>query len=494
MRQRLLTSTIRVISLVTLLCTLLLPNTHQTNAQPSPQAKITFVSERDGPAALYIMNPDGSDIQLLSSEVPSPLHPAWSPDGKLLAVSSESGSTQDIYLMDADGTNLRRLTQNAQRNIYPTWSPDGKQLGFASNRDGSWDVYVMNIDGSGVRRITFGSGLDEKPAWSPDGQRIAFMSSRDGYAQIYSVKPDGTDLQRISTAQVSELNPAWSPDGRTLAFNVAATRDFDVYLMDVSGTNRRRLTNNPGSDERPVWSPDGKTLAFYSDRDGNWEIYTVDADGTNLRRLTNDAGYDATPAWQPLGGAAALPPQIPGSGSRTFAATGHTVTGIFLAYWDKGGGLAQYGYPISPLLTEASNLDGKPYTMQYFERAVLEYHPENQPPYNVLLSQLGTFRYTNKYPAGAPNQQPNNTSVSFLFPETGKRLGGRFLQYWQEHGGLSQQGYPISDEFTELSELDGKPYKVQYFERAVFELHPENRPPFDVLLSQLGTFQYRDGR
>jgi hypothetical protein len=70
-------------------------------------------------------------------------------------------------------------------------------------------------------------------------------------------------------------------------------------------------------------------------------------------------------------------------------------------------------------------------------------------------------------------------------------VGGKFRGYWEQHGGLAQQGYPISDEFTEVSPLDGKPYRVQYFERAVFELHPENQAPFDVLLSQLGTFQYQ---
>ncbi|HYP41251.1 MAG TPA: hypothetical protein VEX13_12905, partial [Chloroflexia bacterium] len=77
------------------------------------------------------------------------------------------------------------------------------------------------------------------------------------------------------------------------------------------------------------------------------------------------------------------------------------------------------------------------------------------------------------------------------FPETGKRVCARFLTYWQEHGGLAQQGYPISGEFMEKSQLDGQTYRVQYFERAVFELHPENQPPYDVLLSQLGTFQFK---
>jgi hypothetical protein len=77
------------------------------------------------------------------------------------------------------------------------------------------------------------------------------------------------------------------------------------------------------------------------------------------------------------------------------------------------------------------------------------------------------------------------------FKETGKWVCGRFLAYWQNNGGVAQQGYPISDEFQEVSDLDGKTYTVQYFERAEFEYHPENQPPNDVLLSQLGTFQYR---
>lgn len=93
----------------------------------------------------------------------------------------------------------------------------------------------------------------------------------------------------------------------------------------------------------------------------------------------------------------AAPPTIPGSGSQTFSETGKTVSGIFLDYWKTNGGLAQQGFPISDLMSEKSPLDGKTYTVQYFERAVFEYHPENQAPNNVLLSQLGTFRYQQLY-------------------------------------------------------------------------------------------------
>src|SRR3954452_5797055 len=96
---------------------------------------------------------------------------------------------------------------------------------------------------------------------------------------------------------------------------------------------------------------------------------------------------------------------------RYFAETQHTVRGKFLEYWNSRGGLAQQGYPLTEEFQEQNKLDGKTYTVQYFERAVFELHPENQPPFDVLLSQLGTFELNNRYPnksnpAAAPVQDP----------------------------------------------------------------------------------------
>jgi hypothetical protein len=176
---------------------------------------------------------------------------------------------------------------------------------------------------------------------------------------------------------------------------------------------------------------------------------------------------------------------------QTFAETGKSVCGRFLGYWQGHGGVAQQGYPISHDIQEVSAVDGKTYVVQYFERAVFEYHPENQAPFGVLLSLLGSELYKLKYPNGAPGQQANSSPGSVFFAETGRRLGGRFLGYWQSYGAVMQQGYPVSDEFQERSEVDGKQYTVQYFERAAFEFHPENAPPYDVLLSQLGTLQFK---
>jgi hypothetical protein len=94
-------------------------------------------------------------------------------------------------------------------------------------------------------------------------------------------------------------------------------------------------------------------------------------------------------------------------------------------------------------------------------------------------------------PSGA-SSDPAQVPTSRVFPETGKTVSGRFLEYWTANGGLAQQGYPISEPFMEKSDTDGKTYQVQYFERSVFEAHPENKPPYDVLLSQLGTFRYKE--
>ncbi|HYP20622.1 MAG TPA: PQQ-dependent sugar dehydrogenase [Chloroflexia bacterium] len=287
------------------------------------------------------------------------------------------------------------------------------------------------------------TGIEVYDGWQiPEWRNHLFMAAyQGGKLRHFYLNEDRTDVTRTNIVQGVDVN-----------MDIETGPDGALYFMEGGGYSPGTLKRFVGPGQPPT---------------------------------TNTPVVTPAPTSVPGGN-----PSIPGSGSRTFPETRQTVTGIFLDYWDKNGGLPQQGFPISGLINEVSDLNGKPYVVQYFERAVFEYHPENQAPYNVLLSQLGTFQYRKKYPDGAPGQQPNTSAGSMMFPETGKRVGGRFLQYWQQNGGLPQQGYPISDEFMEKSDLDGKTYRVQYFERAVFELHPENQPPFDVLLSQLGKFRY----
>jgi hypothetical protein len=171
------------------------------------------------------------------------------------------------------------------------------------------------------------------------------------------------------------------------------------------------------------------------------------------------------------------PPPAQGGPCRAFPETGQRVCGRFLAYWEAHGGLSINGYPIGDERQEQLE-DGKPYTVQYFERVRLEHHPENPPPFDVLLGQFGR----RLHPADPP--VPAQPGMAY-FDATGHNVIPQFMAYWQANGGLAQFGYPLSELLTETLE-DGKAYQVQYFERARFEHHPENPAPYDVLLGQFG--------
>ncbi|MFN8517613.1 MAG: DUF4232 domain-containing protein [Thermomicrobiales bacterium] len=178
-----------------------------------------------------------------------------------------------------------------------------------------------------------------------------------------------------------------------------------------------------------------------------------------------------------LGGAFARVPATRAA-EQCFAETGFCVGPLFASYWQRNGGLAINGYPLSDERIERLE-DGQLYTVQYFERARLEYHPENADQFHVLLGQFGRRIH------GGADAPVGPSGDGTYYEETGHNVSGAFLAYWRGHGGLAQFGYPLTEQFSEQLE-DGNTYQVQYFERARFELHPENQPPYDVLLGQFG--------
>jgi cell wall-associated NlpC family hydrolase len=182
--------------------------------------------------------------------------------------------------------------------------------------------------------------------------------------------------------------------------------------------------------------------------------------------------------------------QVSAAEGRCFTETGKCIGGPFLTYWEANGGLAQQGLPLTDEFSEVSPTDGKPYTVQYFERARFEHHPENKAPYDVLLGLLGSEQYALRYASTQATAAALGGECR-TFAATGKQVCGPFLTYWDQHGGLAQQGQPLTPTFWELNPTDGKKYQVQYFERARFEHHPENKAPYDVLLGLLGREQYR---
>lgn len=174
-------------------------------------------------------------------------------------------------------------------------------------------------------------------------------------------------------------------------------------------------------------------------------------------------------------------PASPNPNTTYFAETGHYLSSTFRAYWQKYGGLAQFGLPLTEEFQEQNPIDGQTYTVQYFERNRFEYHPEFKGTfYEVLLGLLGRQSTVGRtFPAAPPF---TSTPQRFYFPETRHSLSNGFKTYWEKYGGLAIYGYPISEEFQEGG------FTVQYFERARFEYHPENRgTPYEVQLGLLGT-------
>lgn len=182
-------------------------------------------------------------------------------------------------------------------------------------------------------------------------------------------------------------------------------------------------------------------------------------------------------------------PVAAAAGSQFFPATGYTVSGPFLAYWQAHGGLAIFGNPISEAQTERDTFRSRTALVQWFERARFELHPERAgTPYEVELSLLGQQATVDR--VGEPPFQrvasfPNSADTTF-FSETGHGLTSGFKQFWEAHGALPIFGYPISEAFAEQNPSDGQPYRVQYFERARFEYHPAHPPDYQVELGLLG--------
>jgi len=180
---------------------------------------------------------------------------------------------------------------------------------------------------------------------------------------------------------------------------------------------------------------------------------------------------------------------------RCFPETNQCISGRVRQFWEENGGLPVFGFPITDQHEEI--LEGKPYQVQWFERNRLELHPENQPPYDVLLGRLGADRLAQQGRDPFTFPKSGEQGGCRYFPETQHNACGDILAAWHASGleidgapgknegeNLALFGLPISDVMTE--QLEGKDYQVQWFERARFELHPENQPPYNVLLGLLG--------
>jgi hypothetical protein len=156
----------------------------------------------------------------------------------------------------------------------------------------------------------------------------------------------------------------------------------------------------------------------------------------------------------------------------------------FMPIWQRGGGLANYGYPVA--LPQQMRLGTTQFTAQLFERARIEIHGENSGKQTVHLGRIGADVMAQqglRYDGAAPNPECR------YIAETQHNICGSFLQFWQQRTSatltsIQRWGYPLSEAQVMTLE-DGSDVIAQWFERGRFELHNQTNPP-QIMVTRLG--------
>ena len=153
---------------------------------------------------------------LMQAQVKLLRHPAYS-KGKV--AFSYLG---DIWIANENGSGAERLTDNAARDQFPRFSPDGSMIAFSSNRDGNYDVFVIPTAGGKPRQLTFHTAPDNVVGWTNDGKKVVFSSTRGNgafpsVATLWEVPVDGGIETPISTDWGSSAS--FSQDGSKMAFS-----------------------------------------------------------------------------------------------------------------------------------------------------------------------------------------------------------------------------------------------------------------------------------
>ena len=215
-------------------------------------SKVLFHSFRSGPAEVYKMDLDGSNLERLTSSNGQDFYAKWSPDGAQIAFYSTREGNRKIFLMNANGSNQYAIVpSDSSESSFPLWSSDGNRIFYLSNTASGNQLWSMNKDGSNRKQLTFTPDAKSDPAVSPDDSKIAYISSKTGFQEIYTVNADGSNEQRITHLNSEKVGRfitglEWKSDGR-LSFGAnlgEIGRDWfrtSLYTIELNGSDLRNI-------------------------------------------------------------------------------------------------------------------------------------------------------------------------------------------------------------------------------------------------------------
>jgi TolB protein len=252
---------------------------------------------------LVVADADGYNQHLiLESRFPI-MSPSWSADGNSIAYVSFEDHLSAIYVQRIRTGERTRVSMKAGENGAPAWSPDGRELALTlSGVSGYPQIYVLDLASQQLTQITHAPAINTGAAWAPDGKSLYFTSDRAGEPQIYRTSAaGGGDPVRITFTGDYNADPRVSPDGKLLAMVTRANGVYCIAVQNLATGDFRVLTHGP-LDSSPSFAPNSATI-IYAARPGVGEagiLATISVDGLTGLTLKPTQGAVQSPAWGPF--------------------------------------------------------------------------------------------------------------------------------------------------------------------------------------------------
>ncbi|MFN2453128.1 MAG: protein kinase [Pyrinomonadaceae bacterium] len=205
-----------------------------------------------------------------------------SPDEKRAATQRFEGGNSDVWLVDLVRSVPSRFTFSPSVEDDPAWSPDGSMIAFTSNKDDKPGIYRKNSSGAGGEELLasvtniLGEGID----WSKDGKYILFQVGGTSTGSDLWVLPLFADAKPypVLQSEFDERFGRFSPDGRWIAYMSNESGRPEVYVQSFPPAGGKWQISNGGG-AQPHWRRDGKEL-FYIAADKKLMAVEVKAGAT----------------------------------------------------------------------------------------------------------------------------------------------------------------------------------------------------------------------